>query len=80
MALSAPCRTAVHALGGLADLAGVVVTLLGKGFVELLEERGQPDRQLAAAALVGDGPDLLVPAEVVRDEKGNIIGCRSLGV
>lgn len=23
--------------------------------------------------------DLLVPAEVVRDEKGNIIGCKSLG-
>ena len=23
--------------------------------------------------------DLLVPAEVVRDEKGNIVGCRSLG-
>lgn len=24
--------------------------------------------------------DLLVPAEVVRDEKGNIIGCKSLGL
>lgn len=24
--------------------------------------------------------DLLVPAEVVRDEKGNIIGCRSFGI
>ena len=24
--------------------------------------------------------DLLVPAEVVRDEKGNILGCRSLGI
>lgn len=24
--------------------------------------------------------DLLVPAEVVRDDKGNIIGCKSLGV
>jgi hypothetical protein len=24
--------------------------------------------------------DLLVPAEVVRDEKGNIIGCKSLGI
>lgn len=24
--------------------------------------------------------DLLVPAEVVRDEKGNVIGCRSLGL
>jgi len=26
-----------------------------------------------------DRIDLLVPAEVVRDEKGNIIGCKSLG-
>lgn len=24
--------------------------------------------------------DLLVPAEVVRDDKGNILGCKSLGV
>ena len=24
--------------------------------------------------------DLVVPAEVVRDEKGNIIGCKSLGI
>lgn len=24
--------------------------------------------------------DLLVPAEMVRDEKGNIIGCKSLGI
>jgi hypothetical protein len=24
-------------------------------------------------------PDLLVPAEVVRDKDGNIVGCRSLG-
>lgn len=24
--------------------------------------------------------DLLVPAEVIRDEKGNIVGCRSLGL
>jgi len=24
--------------------------------------------------------DLLVPAEIVRDEKGNIVGCKSLGV
>lgn len=24
--------------------------------------------------------DLLVPAEVMRDEKGNIVGCKSLGI
>ena len=27
-----------------------------------------------------DRTDLLVPAEVVRDEKGNILGCQSLGI
>lgn len=34
--------------------------------------------QLIKSALPGR-KDLLVPAEVVRDENGNIIGCRSLG-
>jgi len=34
--------------------------------------------QLVKSALP-DRTDLLVPAEVVRDEKGNIIGCYSLG-
>ena len=34
--------------------------------------------QLIKSALP-ERADLLVPAEVVRDEKGNIIGCRSLG-
>lgn len=34
--------------------------------------------QLVKSALP-DRTDLLVPAEVVRDEKGNIIGCKSLG-
>jgi len=35
--------------------------------------------QLVKAALP-DRKDLLVPAEMVRDDKGQIIGCRSLGV
>jgi len=35
-------------------------------------------RQLVKNALA-DRVDLLVPAEVVRDKEGNIIGCRSLG-
>ena len=35
--------------------------------------------QLVKSALP-DRTDLLVPAELVRDEKGNIIGCCSLGV
>ena len=34
--------------------------------------------QLVKSALA-DRSDLLVPAEVVRDESGRIIGCRSLG-
>lgn len=34
--------------------------------------------QLVKSALA-DRTDLLVPAEVVRDEAGNIIGCKSLG-
>ena len=49
---------------------------------------GLPDReenvllvvsQLVKSALP-DRADLVVPAEVVRDAKGQIIGCRSLGV
>lgn len=34
--------------------------------------------QLVKAALPSRA-DLLVPAEVVRDEQGNIVGCKSLG-
>jgi hypothetical protein len=35
--------------------------------------------QLVKSALPSRS-DLLVPAEVVRDEKGNIVGCKSLGL
>ena len=35
--------------------------------------------QLVKSAL-SDREDLLVPADVVRDKEGNIIGCRSLGI
>ena len=35
--------------------------------------------QLVKSALP-DRADLLVPAEVVRDKEGNIIGCQSLGI
>lgn len=35
--------------------------------------------QLVKSALV-DRHDLLVPAEVVRDSNGNILGCQSLGI
>jgi hypothetical protein len=34
--------------------------------------------QVVKSALPGR-PDLVVPADVVRDKSGNIIGCRSLG-
>ena len=35
--------------------------------------------QLVKSALP-NRKDLVVPAEVVRDEKGNIVGCKSLGI
>ncbi len=35
--------------------------------------------QLVKAALP-DRTDLLVPAEMLRDEKGRIVGCQSLGI
>lgn len=35
--------------------------------------------QLVKSAL-SDRTDLLVPAEVVRDNSGNILGCKSLGI
>ena len=51
------------------------------------EPEGLPARQEGTWLLVSqlvktacsDRDDLLVPAEVVRDENGTIIGCRSLG-
>ena len=36
--------------------------------------------QMVKSALSWDRQDLLVPAEVVRDSNGNIIGCRSFGL
>lgn len=65
------------------EVDGVKITTTKFG-----EPEGLPDfksdvfyivSQLVKSALP-NRPDLLVPAEVQRDEKGNIIGCRSLGI
>ena len=55
---------------------------------EFGEPEGLPDFQEGTFFIVSQlvksalpkRTDLLVPAEVVRDEKGNIVGCKSLGV
>ena len=55
---------------------------------EFGEPEGLPDFQEGTYFIVSQlvksalpkRTDLLVPAEVVRDEKGNIVGCKSLGV
>lgn len=65
------------------EIDGIPVTR-----TEFGEPEGLPDfkegtfyivSQLVKSALPSRS-DLLVPAEVVRDEKGNIVGCRSLGL
>jgi hypothetical protein len=66
----------------LRPLYGIPITKTVFGFPEGLP-RYQPGRyyivsQLVKSALPGRG-DLLVPAELVRNDKGQIIGCRSLG-
>ena len=51
------------------------------------QAEGLPDQQEGIFLIVSqlvksafpDRTDLLVPAEMVRDEQGNIIGCQSLG-
>lgn len=65
------------------EIDGILVTR-----TEFGQPEGLPDfkegtfyivSQLVKSALPSR-PDLLVPAEVVRDEKGNIVGCKSLGL
>ncbi len=65
------------------EIDGILVTR-----TEFGQPEGLPDfkegtfyivSQLVKSALPSRS-DLLVPAEVVRDEKGSIIGCRSLGL
>lgn len=65
------------------EIDGILITR-----TEFGQPEGLPDfkegtfyivSQLVKSALPSRS-DLLVPAEVVRDEKGNIVGCRSLGL
>ena len=49
-----------------------------EGLPEAVEGTFLVVSQIIKSALPGRA-DLLVPAEVVRDKSGNIIGCRSLG-
>lgn len=52
------------------------------------EPNGLPDYELGKFYIVSQliksaipyREDLLVPAEMVRDDKGNILGCKSLGI
>ncbi len=65
------------------EIDGILVTR-----TEFGQPEGLPDfkegtfyivSQLVKSAMPSRS-DLLVPAEVVRDEKGNIVGCKSLGL
>jgi len=66
---------------GQIDGCKVTTTQFGEpeGLPEEKEEIFFLVSQLVKSALPSR-KDLLVPAEVVRDEKGNIIGCRSFGL
>jgi hypothetical protein len=63
------------------DLIPLTKTVFGKpeGLPKFKESTYYVVSQLIKSAL-SERVDLLVPAEVVRDEKGNIIGCKSLGI
>jgi len=64
----------------LSDGTPTSITKFGQpeGLPEFRKETFYIVSQLVKSALP-DRTDLLVPAEVVRDEKGNIVGCKSLG-
>ena len=60
----------------------VPITISSFGKPEGLPERGFQTYYIVSQLIKSALPnrnDLLVPAEVVRDKDGNIIGCRSLG-
>ena len=65
------------------EIDGVPVTRTefgqAEGLPEFKEDIFIVVSQLVKTALPSRS-DLLVPAEVVRDEKGNIVGCKSLGL
>ena len=62
-------------------VAGIPISLTEYGRVEGLPEK--IDVSFIVSKMLKDAcpdrSDLLYPAELVRDEKGNIIGCKSLG-
>jgi hypothetical protein len=68
-------------MGMLADGTPLTKTIFGapEGLPEYKEGTFYIVSQLVKTALP-ERQDLLVPAEVVRDEQGNIIGCISLGI
>lgn len=65
------------------ELDGVKLTKTefgeAQGLPEFVEGTYYIVSQLVKTAL-SDRTDLLVPAEVVRDTNGNILGCQSLGI
>ena len=65
------------------DVDGVKLSKTVFGQAENLPEKEDGVYHIVSQLVKNACPnrdDLLVPAEVVRDENGNIIGCRSLGV
>lgn len=68
-------------MGMLADGTPLTKTVFGdpEGLPEYKEGTFYIVSQLVKTALP-ERQDLLVPAEVVRDQQGNIIGCISLGI
>ena len=65
------------------NCAGFRLTRTVFGKPEGLPEKEAGTRYVVSQLIKSALPqraDLLVPAEVVRDEAGNIVGCRSLGV
>lgn len=64
-------------------VAGLPVSSTEYGKVEGLPEQIEGVSFIVSKMLKDacpDREDLLYPAELVRDEKGNIVGCKSLGV
>ena len=68
---------------GIGKIENVPVSKTVYGEVENLPEEADGVFYIVSQLIKNALPerkDLLVPAEVVRDEKGNIVGCRSLGM
>jgi hypothetical protein len=66
---------------GTLDDVPISETVFGEpeGLPDFVEDTYIIVSQLVKSA-IPQRADLLVPAEVVRDEKGNIVGCKSLGI